>query len=117
MEAGTIIYLVIISMCALVMIGIGIVQLKSKRPVGFWSGVKPPDAKRVKDVEAYNKKHGRMWILYGVGMPVSYLIVLPFGSELAAVLINCVEICGGIIAMMIYHNHLEKIYLKEESAD
>lgn len=53
MEAGTIIYLVIISMCALVMIGIGIVQLKSKRPVGFWSGVKPPDAKRVKDVEAY----------------------------------------------------------------
>lgn len=112
MGAGTVMYLVIVSMCALIMITIGIVQLKSKRPVGFWSGVKPPDEKKVKDVEAYNKKHGWMWILYGTGMPVSYLIVLPFGSELAAVLVNCVEMCGGIIGMIIYHNHLDKMYLE-----
>lgn len=50
---------------AALMIGIGISQLRSKKPVGFYSGVKPPREDELSDVGAWNKKHGIMWIIYG----------------------------------------------------
>ncbi len=108
-----IVYLVIVSWCALIMIVIGIVQLKSRRPVGFWSGIAPPPEEKITDVKAYNRKHGWMWIIYGISMPGSFLVMLPFGSGLAAVLVNCAVMCGGIIVMILYHLHLEKMYVKK----
>ena len=56
--AENIIGFVILFICAIPLIVIGITQMKSKEPVGFWSGVKPPSRDEVLDVPTYNKKHG-----------------------------------------------------------
>ena len=51
MEMG-IIGFAVWSMAALIFVGIGISSRKSVEPVGFFSNVKPP---KVKDVKQYNK--------------------------------------------------------------
>ena len=58
---------VILGICGLQFIVLGIFQVKNKEPVGFWSGVKPPFRDKISDVTAFNKKHGMMWIIYGLG--------------------------------------------------
>ena len=50
--AGTIISGVIFCVVALIMFGIGISQLRSKDPVGFYTGVKPPQKEQLSDVHA-----------------------------------------------------------------
>ncbi len=82
--------LVIMAGVALVFIGIGIYQVKSKEPVGFYSGETPPAASELTDVKAWNVAHGRMWIIYGciilatwgVGVLVqdSIWVLLPYFS-------------------------------------
>ena len=50
MMAGTIISGVIFCIVAMIMLGIGVSQLKSKEPVGFYTGEKPPKAEQLSDV-------------------------------------------------------------------
>ena len=45
------IYCIVMGICAMFMFGIGLVQIKSKKPVAFYSGEKPPLKEKVKDVE------------------------------------------------------------------
>lgn len=52
---------------------LGMVQYRSKEPVGFWAGKKPPRNEEITDVRAYNRKHGLMWILYGAGFIVCFV--------------------------------------------
>jgi hypothetical protein len=61
-----IVSLIICGFASLFMISIGVSQLKSKTPVGFYTGEKPPKAEELTDVSAWNRKHGMMWVLYGV---------------------------------------------------
>lgn len=68
MTAENIMAVVISCICMLLLVVLGILQMKSKEPVGFWSGVKPPTGDKVSDVAAYNKKHGIMWVIYGAGI-------------------------------------------------
>ena len=51
-ELGMIIGFVIWSFCAVLFFIVGIVDLKSAKPVGFFTGVKPP---KITDVKKYNK--------------------------------------------------------------
>ena len=64
------IYCIVMGICAMFMFGIGLVQIKSKKPVAFYSGEKPPLEEKVKDIENWNKKHGIMWILYGIAIVI-----------------------------------------------
>lgn len=57
--AETVIMLVILLYSATPLIVIGIVQYRSKKPVGFWSGEKPPEKEQITDMKAYNQKHGK----------------------------------------------------------
>lgn len=107
---GLVIYLLV----ATVMLGIGISQYKSTKPVAFYSGEKPPLESELSDVLKWNKKHGKMWILYGIVIVTSYILGIPF---LIIDSIWCIiPMCGGIIAplpMMIgYHNKLIREYKK-----
>ena len=54
---------------------IGVVDLKSKKPVGFFTGVKPP---KITDVKNYNKAVAMLWFVTGIvfeliGVPFLYL--------------------------------------------
>ena len=113
MTAETVIVSVILLISAAPIIIIGIVQYRSKDPVGFWSGKKPPQKEQITDVKAYNQKHGLMWIIFGAGFILCFVCGLFFGGAIAGYL--CMfETIGGIFAMIAYHEKLDRMYYKKE---
>lgn len=95
----------------LLVIGMGISQIKSEKPVNFYNGEDPIDEKELSDVSAWNKKHGQMWITYGIILIISFVIAAIIGFKS----IWCVMplVVGGIIpliVMVLYHNELVKRY-------
>lgn len=102
----------IILFVSFIMIGIGISQLRSKEPVGFYTGEKPPKKEELMDAILWNKKHGMMWILYGVSMVGSYLAGQLINQEFISFVIMMVVIVGGLVAMIFYHHYLMRKYLK-----
>ena len=66
------------------------------------------------DVEAWNKKHGKMWILYGAIIIVSYLVGVPF--LIVDSVWGVLPMCGGLIVpillMIRYHHKLLREYKK-----
>ncbi len=112
--AETIICLAILLISMGPIITIGIVQYRSKEPVGFWSGKKPPKREEITDVQAYNHKHGLMWIVYGVGFLLSFVCGLPFGGLITGYLCM-IEVMGGLLIMVAYHNRLNRMYERKES--
>lgn len=113
MMAETVIFSVILLISAAPIIIIGIVQYRSKDPVGFWSGKKPPQKEQITDVNAYNRKHGLMWIFLGVGFILCFICGLLFGEMIAGYLC-IIEVIGGIVAMIVYHEKLDRMYYKKE---
>ncbi|MCM1267284.1 MAG: hypothetical protein NC302_05200 [Bacteroidales bacterium] len=111
--AETILFAGILILCAGAVILLGIVQYRSKEPVAFWSGKKPPTREQITDVRAYNQKHGRMWILYGAGMIFCFVCGLPFEGSASAYLC-LIEVIGGLLVMIAYHNRLNGMYYKKE---
>ncbi|MCR4807648.1 MAG: hypothetical protein K5857_08215 [Lachnospiraceae bacterium] len=66
---------VIWSITSAVTLGIGIWSYRSKEPVGFYSGVKPP---KVKDTKKYNHAVAFLWFGYAalfeiMGIPLLFL--------------------------------------------
>lgn len=100
---------VIFGFCALLMFGIGIFQIKSKKPVGFYSGI-APDEKEVSDVKAWNKRHGIMWILYGVCIVLAWVCGLITDSGLVRLVFFLVCLLLPLPFMALYHHKLEKRY-------
>lgn len=108
--AESIITCTIFGLVALFMMGIGVSQLKSKTPVAFYSGEKPPKAEELTDVHAWNVKHGRMWLMYGVIIIISCVIGYLMGDTIWCL----IPFCGGVIIpvvfMIWYHQKLVKRY-------
>lgn len=92
---------------------LGIVQYNSKRPVSFWAGKEPPKPEEITDIKAYNHRHGIMWICYGAGFLLCFGLGFLFGEAagIAASVLSAVELFGGLIGMILYHNRLDRIYL------
>ena len=113
LSAENVMGFVIFALVAVFMIGIGIVQLRSKKPVGFYSGEKPPKAEDLTDVAAWNKKHGLMWIVYGIIILFSYFAGVVIGDSVWVV----VPMVGGVMVpvpfMIWYHNQLRKKYIRQ----
>lgn len=91
---------------------LGIVQYCSKEPVGFWAGKEPPKKEQVSDVRAYNHRHGLMWILYGAGFFLCFCcgIFLEGAASAIPALVECIV---GLLLMILYHNKLDRTYLKK----
>lgn len=106
----TIISGVTLGLCALLMFGIGIFQIKSKKPVGFYSGEKAPDEKELSDVKAWNKKHGMMWILYGVCIVLTWVCGLVIGDSSLLIIPFLIGLLLPIPFMVLYHHKLIKKY-------
>lgn len=113
MTAETVISLIILLVGIVPVIILGIVQYRNENPVGFWTGKEPPEKEQITDIRAYNRKHGLMWILYGIGCILCFACGIPFGKWMGAYL--CIfEVTGGIFGMIAYHNRLNRIYCKAE---
>lgn len=100
----------VLGFCALLMFGIGISQIKSKKPVGFYSGVNPPDEKEISDVNTWNKKHGAMWILYGMCIVLAWVCGLIIGNSLLLLIPYLICLLLPIPFMALYHHKLVKKY-------
>lgn len=109
--AEYIISLVIFCMVAFILIGIGVIQIKSEKPVGFYTGQKPPEEEQLTDVRLWNKKHGVMWIMYGIAIIGSFLVGIFAGDTIYAVIVMFIVIFGGLLPMIWYHGRLKKMYL------
>ena len=103
---------VIILLVAMVMMIIGVTQIKSKKPVGFYSGEIPPREDELLDIAMWNKKHGYMWVIYGVTIINSYILSSLIKSEILAMVVILGGIIGALPFMILYHNYLKKKYYK-----
>ena len=106
----TVISGVIFGFCALLMFVIGIRQMKSKKPVGFYTGEKAPDETELSDAAAWNKKHGIMWILYGVCIVLAWVCGLFMDDGLLLLIPFSVGLLLPIPLMLLYHHRLVKKY-------
>lgn len=101
---------VIYGLVALFVIGIGVYQLRSKKPVAFYSGEEAPAEEEISDVKMWNRKHGMMWIIYGIIIILSWICGCLLGDSILTV-IPCI---GGVILplgfMIWYHHRLVKRY-------
>ncbi len=104
---------VIMGITALIMFGIGIFQLRSKEPVGFYSGEKPPSREQLTDVSAWNRKHGTMWILYGCCILAAWLLGVVSGNDIVRLIAYCVCLLLPIPLMILYHHRLIRRYMKQ----
>lgn len=112
MTAANIFCFFIFIIVALLMIGIGVSQLRSQKPVGFYSGEQPPKEEELKDVPAWNVRHGLMWLIYGIIIIISYFAWFLIGDSVWCI----IPVCGGlivpIVVMIWYHHRLIKRYKK-----
>ncbi|MGN0379529.1 MAG: hypothetical protein ACI4EU_08070 [Butyrivibrio sp.] len=113
MTAGSIITFVIFLLVAIFMVGIGIFQMTSVSPVGFYSGEVPPREDQLTDVKAWNRKHGMMWIIYGVIIMISYFAGYLIGDSPLCL----IPFLGGLLVpvavMIMYHHRLIRKYKKK----
>lgn len=96
--------------CAIIMIGIGVSQIKSRKPVGFYSGGQAPTAKEISNVTAWNRKHGTMWIFYGIGLVLAWVCGLIIGDSIWSLAPLFVFTVLPIPGMVLYHQRLVKRY-------
>ena len=82
MNAEMIMGLVIISIVAVIMVIIGISQFnKKENPVGFYNVIAPPKKEEISDVIQWNKKHGFIWIIYGICIELGFWLGYIMPSE------------------------------------
>ena len=111
MDSETITASAIISVTALVMLIIGICQYEKKdNPVGFYNVTAPPKKEEISDIIQWNKKHGMIWIIYGICIELGFWLGCAMPSET----VEIIFMTGGIILplpfMVMRHKSLEKQY-------
>lgn len=75
-------WILTMSLCSLVITGIGIYAWLRKKPMWFWSSSKVQDDE-INDIQAYNRANGIMWIVYSLPYWVSTFLGIA-DMELAA---------------------------------
>lgn len=76
MRAEEVITIIIWFLVSLVFFGIGITQQKSKEPVAFYSGEKPPKAEELTDVKKWNTGHGKLWITFAIVLDITGALIV-----------------------------------------
>lgn len=103
---------IIFGLCALIMIIIGIYQIKSKTPVTFYTGENPFKPEEITDIKAWNRKHGFMWLIYGLIIILSWFIGYLLSDTLWMLLSFFLGLITPIFFMVWYHEYLVKKYKK-----
>ena len=93
--------------CAASFTILGVYAMRRKKPMWFWSGseVKPW---QIRDVPAYNRANGRMWIGYSLGFWTSAIVGL-FNVPAAGVLMAA-WCLGGIPVLIVAYQRIYRKY-------
>lgn len=100
------------AVCAAVMLLIGISNIKSSKPVGFFSSEPGPDPESLTDVAAWNREHGRIWIVYAIVLVVMGIVCIFINNGLVLVAVITVGFLGPVPLMIRRHLRLKTKYLK-----
>ena len=111
MNEGMIFGFIIISIVAGIMIVIGLCQvLKKDEPVGFYNVIDPPRKDEISDIIQWNKKHGVIWIVYGICIELGFWLGFFMPNEV----FEMIFMMGGVLVplpfMVMRHRKLEKEY-------
>ena len=93
--------------CAASFTGLGIFAWKRKKPMWFWSGSEVK-AWQLRDVAAYNRANGIMWLLFSLGFWAAAILGF-FNVPAAGILVMAVCVLG-IPGLMIAYNRIYKKY-------
>jgi hypothetical protein len=97
---------IIWSSVALLLLGIGIWAWNSGTPVGFFSGVKPPE---VKDIRQYNHSVAVLWFVYAILFETLGIPFLFLGQNHALFVVSILGTVGITFGLVIaYHRILQK---------
>ena len=99
---GEIIVMVIVNgICALVFIALGLYALKKATPMHFWAGT-TVKSEKIRDVKAYNKANGVMWITYGSLFVIVALASLFKQPHISAIIFTLAIVPGLVILIVTY---------------
>ncbi len=103
--------LIIVSIVAFIMVLIGVIQFRKKDiPVGFYNIIDPPKKDEITDIIMWNRKHGVIWIVYGVCIEIAFLL----GTIMPTEVLEMIFMMGGVVIplpfMVLRHRTLEKQY-------
>ena len=99
-------FILIMVPCAALFTGIGIYAMRRKKPMHFYAGseVKPW---QIRDIPAYNRANGWMWILFSLGFWVAALLSL-FNVSAAGMLVALTCLVGIPILVVVYRRIYKK---------
>ena len=100
---------VIWSITSVIILGIGIWSYRSEKPVGFFTGTKPPD---VKDTKKYNHAVGILWFAYAVLLETLGIPFLFLKQNSAAFILVFLGTIAITIGLMVGYVAIEKKYRK-----
>ncbi len=98
---------VIYSLVSAIFLGIGVFTWRSKKPVGFFTGVEPP---KVKDVSRYNRSVAALWIVYALLMEILGIPILFLEQNSAGFVPIVLGAAALTIAVCIVYLRIEKKY-------
>ena len=110
MNTGMIFGLIVWSAVAALIVGIGIWSWRSKKAVGFYSGVEPP---KVRDIRRYNHAVAVLWFVYAA---LFELLGLPFLLQKKGKPLFLISILGVVlitILLMAAYNRILSRYRTE----
>lgn len=99
---------------ATILLGLGIHCLRSKTPVPFYTGETPPRQEQVRNVAAWNRKHGLLWIGYAAAVLLGYGGMALMGDTLWALIPFACGLLGPMPAAIALHSHWMKTDLVRE---
>lgn len=102
-----IIWFLIMIPCSAVFTGIGIYAWKRQKPMWFWSG-STVDESEIRDIRAYNKANGIMWIVFSIPMWLSIFAVIWNGA--AAGVLIALDCTVGLALLVVTYNKIYKKY-------
>lgn len=99
-------FILIMVPCAALFTGIGIYAMRRKKPMHFYAGseVKPW---QIRDIPAYNRANGWMWILFSLGFWAAALLSL-FNVSAAGMLVALTCLVGIPILVVVYRRIYKK---------
>ncbi len=101
-----IVFLGIMMLCGIIFTGIGIFAWRREKPMWFWSGTTVQEME-IKNIPAYNRANGIMWIVYSIPFWISAVTGSHFEGVSKALVVAACTI--GIPILIVSY---QKIYRK-----
>lgn len=94
---------------------IGIIAIKSKKPIGIYSNIKAPQADSITDVKAYNHACGMLFVGYGAMIGITGVSSFFLSEKTLGILLAFIAFFGAIGMMIIYECVIAEKYIKKDN--